>query len=879
MKYVHLAFLSICIAIPCLAQPQGNITFAHPPKPSISVKAISRWQFPSGGIITNNGKIVAYHFYDAKQSVSKLIVQSVDNKWRREFERASSPVFTNDNRYLIFKQGEDSLSIFYLKTLRQFSIPKISKYKIYSNQNKVTLAYSVKNESDQVTLWDITDNRKMQYSGIKNYNFSPDGSSLLTITGPEWSSRFRFISVVSMKASDIKLPDGLNVSQLAIDPMGNLAFIIERKTNNGIARELWYYQKNLDSSFALVTTESPGIEKQFSLTQQLPEFSTGGKYIIFYLKCNNQKPVSDKDDVDIWSYDDPVLHDELQVEKKGDKSYCFSVTVNERRISRLEQVNDRIISKYPEWALVCNELGDKAYMEANWNSKAQMSYYRVRLFDGHRSLLRDKVQSYDGGVEGSPKGKYAIYYDFEDKNYYSIDVTSGNRRNITKGAATTWTDEENDFPESQLPAAKKWINGENGILISDTYDLWLVDPTGNRQPVNLTNGYGRKNKIKFELIDSDLDLQNCSVNSRIWLKAINTKNKQWGFYSKKLNVAGDPVMCSMGPYVFGWWSGYRNYNYPPIKAKLSNTYLIVRMSATEAPNYFITTDFKSFQQLTNIQPQSEYNWLTATLVHFKTTTGDLLSGILYKPENFDSTKRYPVIFDYYDKRSDELNLYMVPHTVQDRINIPLFVSNGYVVFAPDIKYKTGQPGKSALNCVLSAANYLAQFSWVDQKRMGLHGHSFGAYETNYIISQTNLFAAACSVSGFCDLVSWYGSAARAGFPMYWAERSQGRMVETPWENMQAYLNNSPILHADKVSTPLLMVNNKSDEVVLFSQGIEFFTVLRRLGKKVWMLQYRNSGHSLGRRDSEDFTVRLMQFFDHYLKGEKPAEWINKSTLE
>ena len=113
--------------------------------------------------------------------------------------------------------------------------------------------------------------------------------------------------------------------------------------------------------------------------------------------------------------------------------------------------------------------------------------------------------------------------------------------------------------------------------------------------------------------------------------------------------------------------------------------------------------------------------------------------------------------------------------------------------------------------------------------------------------------------------------------MYWAERSQGRLGATPWEAQDLYISNSPIFRADKITTPLLMMNNKQDGTVPFAQGVEFFMALRRLGKRVWMLQYDGGYHSLDSRtkDAEDYTIRMMQFFDHYLKGAPAPKWMTR----
>ncbi len=94
------------------------------------------------------------------------------------------------------------------------------------------------------------------------------------------------------------------------------------------------------------------------------------------------------------------------------------------------------------------------------------------------------------------------------------------------------------------------------------------------------------------------------------------------------------------------------------------------------------------------------------------------------------------------------------------------------------------------------------------------------------------------------------------------------------------LKNSPIFKLEKVSTPILIRHNKGDQVVPWSQSVELFTGLRRLQKRAWMLQYDNGGHGLFGKDANDFTYRINQFFDHYLKGYPPPAWmIKRSSCE
>jgi dipeptidyl aminopeptidase/acylaminoacyl peptidase len=200
------------------------------------------------------------------------------------------------------------------------------------------------------------------------------------------------------------------------------------------------------------------------------------------------------------------------------------------------------------------------------------------------------------------------------------------------------------------------------------------------------------------------------------------------------------------------------------------------------------------------------------------------------------------------------------------------------VFVPDIRYQIGKPGNSAFNTVEGAGKLLSSFPFVDADRMGLSGHSFGGFETNYVITHSTRFAAAFSDAGVSNVISEYGSylhttgVSLQGF----TENGQLRMGSNLWSVPDAYINNSPIFYADKVTTPVLLVSNKLDAVVHFEHGVQFFTALRRLGKKAWMLQYDGERHSLNdTRNREDLTIRATQFFDHYLKGAPAPKWMTR----
>ncbi len=437
-----------------------------------------------------------------------------------------------------------------------------------------------------------------------------------------------------------------------------------------------------------------------------------------------------------------------------------------------------------------------------------------------------------------------IYFDLQNQSYFSVSLSSGKMLNITEPIATDFGWDNNQVAQPRTPVGiAGWMEDDAAILIYDNYDIWKVDPENRVPAVNITNSFGKKNDLKLRLLNDDPSRVYATYSSLIF-SAFNTSNKHNGFCRKVLGQSGNPEMLTLEPChlyrVQTQADGYTRFK--PIKALEVNKWLVMRESYNDAPNFFVTSNFKQYQRLTDIQPQRSYNWLSAQLVTYKQTDGIISQGILYKPENFDSTRKYPVIFSYYMKKSQELFSFHHSKFCSDEINIPYYVSNGYLVFTPDIYYTAGRPGESALNSVVAAAQYLSKMPWIDSSKMGLWGHSFGAFETNYIVTRTSIFAAAVSNAGLSNLTNFYngmGPTSGLGYPggQVFSEIGQIGMGVNFWERPDLYIDNSPIFKVNKVVTPLLMVANKNDAAVPWDQGFQFFIGLRRLQKKVWLLQY------------------------------------------
>jgi dipeptidyl aminopeptidase/acylaminoacyl peptidase len=489
--------------------------------------------------------------------------------------------------------------------------------------------------------------------------------------------------------------------------------------------------------------------------------------------------------------------------------------------------------------------------------------------DGHVQLVLDHARGHITAAI-SPHGTYVVYYDPSAKGFYSYTVATGARRNVSVHLPAARVDGEETVDDGvRLPAA--WLADDSAALLYDRYDIWEVDLTGHRPPRNLTNGYGRAHHIEFRL--ADRDQVRVGPHDSLLLVATDLTTQDRGFFRTAVDQPGNPVRLSMGRWAIDL--ALAGLNLRAARAKHAELYSLMLDSAATSHNVYLTTDFRTFTPLTHSHPEQAYNWFTTELHTWEAPDGRRLQGVLYKPENFDPRRKYPLILLYYERFSHTLNEYLEPDASGAQINVPYYVSRGYLIFSPDIHYTLGRPGPSAFNAVVSAARYLAKIPWVDASRIGLQGHSWGGYQTNYILTHTSMFAAAVSGAGMSDLVSEYGGQWPYNGASYqgYIESGQGRMGVSLWQRPDLYIAGSPIFRADRVTTPVLMMANKTDRAVLPTQGLELFTALRRLGRRAWLLRYDDGDHWVTNRAASDWTMRMAQFFDHYLKGAAPPKWM------
>jgi dipeptidyl aminopeptidase/acylaminoacyl peptidase len=462
-----------------------------------------------------------------------------------------------------------------------------------------------------------------------------------------------------------------------------------------------------------------------------------------------------------------------------------------------------------------------------------------------------------------------------DSIYYSLNNSTQQVVALTKSIPVPFYDEENDTPSNPRPyGIMGWTENDEFVLIYDRYDIWRVAPSGKRVPVNET-GIGRTTATRYRNRRLDDELVFIPTGKEIILSGSDEKNLQHGYWGIAINKQNSLKPLIVENNILGSLK----------KAKGAETVIWTKQNVKEYPNINVSDlSFSNSETISNANPQQDkFIWPTAEVVQWISFAGDTLRGILYKPDNFDASKKYPMISYFYERHLYSFNYYHVPKPSQSIISISFYASNGYIVFVPDIVYKEGYPGQSAYDAIVSGVQFLVSTrSFIDGNRLGIQGQSWGGYQVAYLVTQTDMFAAAMAGAPVSNMTSAYGGI-RWGSGMsrmFQYEQTQSRIGGTLWEKPMHYIENSPLFYAPKVNTPLLMMHNDNDGAVPWYQGIEFFMALYRLNKPVWMLTYNGVNHNIESKywaNRIDLSTRMFQFFNHYLKGEPAPEWMVKGV--
>lgn len=886
--------------------------------------AYDLWNTLKDEAISPDGRHVLYslekgekdHFFKVQDDKGKFVL---------EYDRGQKGHFTHDSQYAVFtikawkdsvmamkkrkvkKEGlpKDSLGIL---NLSDQSLSKVAHVKSYKLPEKWSgyLAYQLedikkeKKEKPKDSLQENTTKKdKPKKVGKKtghhlvvlnletqaqdtikfvtDYVFAKKGKYLAyTSTGiaKDSSAGVYVRNLVTQRTTTLHEAKKAKYFQLGFSDSGkNIGFIADTDTTKVQLRpyELFLWEEGQERAEKVLNNDKAPNNHVISKYGKL-HFSEDESKLYFGLA----KPPIEKDtslldeeivNVEVWTYNEPRLYtvQELQLKKDSIQSYLTAMDLKNKKVWPLagEEFKDAEVGDKGNSHLVLVRTGAPYELSSQWTARRYFDYKVINSQTGETLHEFKKVPR----MQLSPKGTYGYGYSRVDSTWFTYDLRSGKRTDLTKGQV--FYSEENDYPNYPFPyGVAGWTKDDENLLIYDRYDLWKVHPqTGEK--TQLTHGRGSKTVYRY--LDLDKEEEAIDFNQPLMLSTFNEVSKDGGyaFYHSKTDKL---TSLLSGPYQFS----------TPKKATEEDRIIFTQQSFQEFPDLQIAKlNLKNPIKLSNANPQQhEYNWGSIELMDWISLDGKKLRGMLVKPENFDPNKKYPLLVNFYEKSSDRIHRHRHPKAERSSLNYSFYASRGYVIFNPDVEYRVGYPGESAYNCVIPGVTSLVEKGFIDKDNIGVQGHSWGGYQIAYLVTKTDIFKAAESGAPVPNMISAYGGI------RWWTglsrqfqyEHTQSRIGGTPWEYPARYIENSPIFNIDKINTPLLIMHNDADGHVPWYQGIEFFVSLRRLGKPSWFLNYNGEPHwPLKLQNRKDFNIRMAQFFDHYLKGAGKPSWMERGV--
>lgn len=933
MNKVLLAACMLLLSIPGWSQRKQNsskVSSATVVKKPLNHNVYDFWQDNTERAVSNDGKFFIYG-QNPQEGDGKVVIRELATSRVDSVPRGSGVRLTADSQFAVFKikpqlnlvkeakrakkkkedLPKDSLAIYDLKARSVQKVPGVSSFKV-PEKGGSWLAYQLeaisipkekkdtsaaakavkqakapKKENEEnghkMVVRDLKTGKEQTFVYVREYITSEDGRWLAFATAGNDSTFKAGVYVWDAASETVKLiHEGLSkhrFSKLSFaKTTDQLAFVADADTNSKTQIRLpkLYYWKNGTDKAQLVADESnqPGAPGWLVSANYAPEFSKDGTKLYF---GTNPKPVvadttllpDEIVNVEVWHWQDKNLQTRQKVTLEQDRkrSYLAVYHINTQKLVQLgnEQITGTQLVNEGNGAFVLGT-SDAKYSHEHWDWNPKEDVYIINTADGSSKLIREKLE---GNARMSPGGKYAYWFSNPDTAWFAYDIVSEKIIRLTTNKQVQFADEEDDHPDFPNPYGMAgWTKEDASVLIYDRYDIWEISPSNPQNPRKLTKG--REQKRQYRFVRLDPEERSIDISKSMLLSTFHEPTKQQGYY-RHIVASGETTRLYEGDFKTG---------YGVLKPKNAERLFFTKETFKEYPDWYVSDiDFKSVTKITNTNPQQQqYNWGSVEMVSWLAGDGTPLQGLLYKPDNFDPSKKYPLMVYFYEKNTDNLHMHFAPKPIRSYINFTYFTSNGYIVFVPDIVYKIGYPGQSAYNCIIPGVLSQIDKGFVDRDKIGISGHSWGGYQTAYLVGQTNLFRAAEAGAPVANMTSAYGGirwdTGLTRQAQY--EKTQSRIGATLWEKPMQYIENSPLFYAPKVQTPVLMMHNDDDGAVPWYQGIEFYMALKRLGKPVWMLNYNGEKHGLGKRQNmKDFAIRMYQYFDYYLKDGPLPSWLGE----
>ncbi|HET7631771.1 MAG TPA: prolyl oligopeptidase family serine peptidase [Gemmatimonadaceae bacterium] len=638
------------------------------------------------------------------------------------------------------------------------------------------------------------------------------------------------------------------------------------------------------------TTYDPATAADFPKGYVLSEFSTpdwsdDGSRVFVGIKAQEEaRPENDEPqaNVDVWHWkDDEVQSVQIvRLQRELRSTLSGAVLLPQRRFVQLadsDMANVQLVAD-GRWGVGRNDTTFRG--EVAWGG-SHADYYAVNTTTGARTLIADTLMRTMGT---SPDSKWFLY--LKNGHLYAYNFAAAKSTQVDGGMDFVDTDDDHAY-ERPIWGLAGWSRDGHDVLVYDKYDLWALPLDGSGKPANLTRGVGKAQQIQFRVVRLDLpggggfggfggggarvEDHGIDLSQPITLSAYGEWTKKSGYWT--LDPGKAPSALIYEDKQVGSAS----------KAEKADRVIFTRQTFREFPDYWVSgTSFASPRQVTDANPFiSEYAWGSKVLVDFTNARGQHLQGTLTLPAGYQPGRKYPMLVYFYEILSNTHHTFSMPR-YDDRPQMSTYASNGYLVFEPDVRYQIGAPGSSALDCVTSGVKKVIALGYADPAHIGLQGHSWGGYQSSFILTQTSMFAAVVTGAPPTDLISFYDETYPGSGTLQQGitEVGQVRIGKdvTPWNHTRLYEEQSALFNAPKITTPFLILQGTADNAVDWHQGLELYAAARRLGKKVIFLSYPGEPHHLAKKPNQiDFQIRMKQFFDHYLKGAPEPDWMKNGV--
>ena len=868
-----------------------------------------QWQSIKDVVLSNDGNWMSYTVAP-QEGDATLYIRHLKTNQIIQIERGTQSRFTENNAYLIAKikptfdetrkakigkkkpeeMPKDSLAILTLSNGSINKIPSVRSYQIPEFGNDA-IAYlndpktDIKKEGASLYFRDLSTGKERIFNNIGEYAIHPKGEGVMMYQVKTKLNEAKIL-LASIADTNLKTINSrfYSATNFTWDKEGKqLAYLIEKDSTDKALQKnytLAFYTHEMDSAQLVFNKTAFVMPNEYTIGgDKKLNFSKSGALLSFGVQPilpvkDTILPEFDRVSVDIWNYNEAILQStqlkSLETSLKATEAIIYRPSNNQ--FTYLGKINDRQIQMTMEGdgQVAIANIDSNFTISSQWEGYGKRDLYVLNTMTGQKQLIQKGLKG--SLVTPSYDGSLVVFYDEISKQFKSFNTTTLQTKQIAKDIQFPLYDEDNDVPdEPNAYGIAMWMDNHKSFILYDRYDLWLVDATGLNASQLLTKG--RTSKKEYRFVNIDADKKVIGFKDQILLKVYSEINKSEGL--SILDLGNKTVFTiTEKPMHFTTIVG----------SKKSNQLIVMQEDEKNAANIFPYTfsqDKQTPVALTAINPQqANYNWIQSQLVKWKAYTGRTAEGVLYLPEDFDAKKKYPMIVYFYERSNQTLHNYLAPSPTPSRLNIPFFVSRGYVVFVPDIWYKKGYPGQGAYDYIVSGTRAMVQKGFIDSTRIGLQGQSWGGYQIAYLITKTNLYAAAWAGAPVVNMTSAYGGI-RWGPGInrqFQYEKTQSRIGANLWERPDLYIKNSPLFELNKVKTPIVIMSNDADDAVPWYQGIEMFTAMRRLAKPIWMLVYNNEAHNLvERKNRKDIQIREQQFFDHYLKGAPMPIWMSKGV--